>query len=362
MAYGYSSYNTAGVPHLTSFAQAKHRYEQTKPIKGHPQSVRPLGVRRYHKMASISMPDADTVNLEYYGKPLVQWRSDNTYTIYRPVYASAYVPDNISQYAPKGAFGWKHGDICVVLDNAKQYPKAYFFPDGGKLEFQVAGNHHLLLNKPVAYATRTNRNVAMKIMTKYQPFMDWLQVVAGVTRHIDMDEAQEACDRLRRLAGVPSEEAYETEIRNFDSTNKYLNMWVLFDERRNAGFLPFRGANSRYSYTHFHRPSCAMLDAWLTDTNAENWVQAMYVIARHQGRHLHFRDAGGAYKLSKTILPIDKTVEFLKALTSFLHRDEVFTRERLPDGQLPTKTNLNFFHEIHIRNLGTIDKVSMIPN
>jgi hypothetical protein len=202
----------------------------------------------------------------------------------------------------------------------------------------------------------------MRIMTKYQPFMDWLQVVAGVTRHIDMDEAQEACDRLRRLAGVPSEEAYETEIRNFDPTNKYLNMWVLFDERRNAGFLPFRGTNSRYSYTHFHRPSCAMLDAWLTDENAENWVQAMYVIARHQGRHLHFRDVGGVYKRTKTILPIDKAVEFLKALTSFLHRDEVFTRERLPDGQLPTKANLNFFHEIHIRNLGTIDKVSMIPN
>ena len=357
MAYGYSSYNTAGVPHITSFAQAKHRYEQTKPIKGS-ANVRPLGVRRYHKMASISMPNADTVNLEYYGKPLVQWRSDNTYTVYRPVYTSAYVPDNTSQYVPEGTFGWRHGDIFVRLKNVKDY----FIPEGGKLEFQVAGKHHLLLNKPVAYATRTNRNVAMKIMTKYQPFMDWLQVVAGVTRHIDMDEAQEACDRLRRLAGVPSEEAYETEIRNFDSTNEYFNMWVLFDERRNAGFLPFRGANTRYSYTHFHRPSCAMLDAWLTDTNAENWVQAMYVIARHQGRHLHFRDVGGAYRNTKTILPIDKAVEFLKALTSFLHRDEVFTRERLPDGQLPTRTNLNFFHEIHIRNPGTIDKVSKIPN
>ena len=100
MAYGYSSYNTAGVPHLTSFAQAKHRYEQTKPIKGS-ANVRPLGVRRYHKMASISMPDADTVNLEFCGKPLVQWRSDNTYTVYRPVYASAYVPDNTSHYVPK---------------------------------------------------------------------------------------------------------------------------------------------------------------------------------------------------------------------------------------------------------------------
>ena len=361
MAYGYSSYNTAGVPHLTSFAQAKHKYEQIKPIKGS-ANVRPLGVRRYHKMASISMPNADTVNLEYYGKPLVQWRSDNTYTVYRPIYASAYVPDNTSQYVPKGAFGWKHGEICVVLDNTKQYPKEYFFPDGGKLEFQVAGNHHLLLNKPVAYATRTNRNVAMKIMTKYQPFMDWLQVVAGVKREIDMDEAQEACDRLRHLAGVSSEEAYDKAIQTLAPTLIDDERWTLYDERRNAGFLPFRGSNSRYAYTHFHRPSCAMLDAWLTDTNAENWVQAMHVIARHQGIHLHFRDVGGAYKHTKTVLPIDKTVEFLKALTSFLHRDEVFTRERLPDGQLPTKTNLNFFHEIHIRNLGTIDKVSMIPN
>lgn len=357
MAYGYSSYNTAGVPHLKSFSQAKHRYEQTKPIKGHPQSVRPFGVRRYHKMASISMPDADTVNLEYYAKTLVQWRSDNTYTVYRPVYASAYVPDNISQYVPEGAFGWKHGEIYVTLKGGKEY----FFPDGGKLEFQVAGNHHLLLNKPVAYATRTNRNVAMKIMAKYQPFMDWLQVVAGVKRHVDMDEAQEACDRLRRLADVPSEEAFDKAIRNVE-LHDISEGWTLYDERRNACYLPFRGANSRYSYTHFHRPSCELIDSWLTDENAENWVQAMYVIARHQGQHLHFRDVGGAYKHTKTILPINKAVEFLRALTSFLHRDEVFTRERLPDGQLPTRTNLNFFHEIHIRNLGTIDKVSKIPN
>jgi hypothetical protein len=311
-------------------------------------------------MASISMPNADTVNLEYCGKPLVQWRSDNTYTVHRPAYANAYTPGNTSQYVPKGAFGWKHGEIYVVLDNTKQYPKEYFFPDGGKLEFQVAGNHHLLLNKPVAYATRANRNMAMKIMTKYQPFMDWLQVVAGVKRKIDMDEAQEACDRLRRLAGVSSEEAYDTAIRTL--AKRLTPLDTLYDERRNAGHLPFRGANSRHSYTHFHRSSCAMLDAWLTDTKAENWVQAMYVIARHQGRHLHFRDVGGAYKHTKTILPIDKAVEFLKALTSFLHRDEVFTRERLPDGQLPTKANLNFFHEIHIRNLGTIDILSKIPN
>ena len=361
MAYGYSSYNTAGVPHITSFAQAKHRYEQTKPIKGS-ANVRPLGVRRYHKMASISMPDADTVNLEYCGKPLVQWRSDNTYTVHRPWYANAYTPGNTSQYVPKGAFGWKHGDICVVLDNTKQYPKAYFFPDGGKLEFQVAGNHHLLLNKPVAYAIRANRNAAMKIMAKYQPFMDWLQVVAGVKREIEMDEAQEACDRLRRLSGVPSEEAFDTAIRNLAPIVIDDERWRLYEERRNAGHLPFRGNNSRYSYTHFHRPSCELLDSWLTDTNAENWVQAMYVIARHQGRHLHIRNANGFYSSTKTILPIDKAVDFLKAMTSFVHRDEVFTRERLPDGQLPTKTNLNFFHEIHLRNLGTIDIVSKIPN
>jgi hypothetical protein len=358
MAYGYS-YNTAGVPHITSFAQAKHKYEQTKPIKGS-ANVRPLGVRRYHKMASISMPDADTVNLEHYGKPLVQWRSDNTYTVHRPWYANAYTPNNTSQYVPKGVFSWRHGDICVRLNGDKEY----FIPEGGKLEFQVAGTHHLLLNKPVAYATRTNRNAAMKIMTKYQPFMDWLQVVAGVKREIDMDEAQEACDRLRRLSGVPSEEDYEKVIVRVQVQNHPFDseMWKLYDDRRNAGHLPFRGNNSRYSYTHFHRPSCELLDSWLTDTNAENWVQAMYVIARHQGRHIHIRNANGFYATTKTILPIDKAVDFLKAMTSFVHRDEVFTRERLPDGQLPTRTNLNFFHEIHIRNLGTIDSVSMIPN
>jgi hypothetical protein len=360
MSYGYS-YNTAGVPHITSFAQAKQRYEQTKPIKGS-ANVRPLGIRRHHKMASISMPNADTVNLEHCGKPLVQWRSDNTYTVHRPAYASAYTPGNTSQYVPEGIFGWRHGEIFVALKNAKEY----FIPEGEKLEFQVAGKHHLLLNKPVAYATRANRNMAMKIMTKYQPFMDWLQVVAGVKREIDMDEAQEACDRLRRIAGVPSREAYDIAVNKLqyqdqdDVSRNY--MWALYDDRRNAEHLPFRGASSRHMYTHFHRPSCELLDSWLTDTNAENWVQAMYVIARHQGRHLHFRDVGGAYKHTKTILPIDKAVDFLKAMTSFVHSDEVFTRERLPDGQLPTKANLNFFHEIHLRNLGTIDSVSMIPN
>ena len=88
-------WNTAGVHRLASFKAAKLWHDKTKPIRRNKDNVRPLGSRRHHIMASIAMPDENTVRLEYYGTTLVEWRSDNTYSVFAPKYYTAFVPDNI---------------------------------------------------------------------------------------------------------------------------------------------------------------------------------------------------------------------------------------------------------------------------
>ena len=127
MGYGYSGYNTASVPCLESFEAAVQKFKSTTPIRGkQAKGAVPLGDRKKHNMASISMPDENTVHLNFYGHPLVVWRSDDTLEIRPPRYYSAYAVDNIQQFAPVGIhFTWNRGRVVVLhRDNS------YLLEDG----------------------------------------------------------------------------------------------------------------------------------------------------------------------------------------------------------------------------------------
>ena len=120
-------YNTACVHRLAGFESVKLWHDRTKPIRGNKDNIRPLGSRRHHYMADIHMPDENTAHLRYYGQTLVEWRSDNTYTVFPPKYYSAYTPDNIHNFLPNHGQGfvWDRGRMfyadtkekAVVLKN-----------------------------------------------------------------------------------------------------------------------------------------------------------------------------------------------------------------------------------------------------
>lgn len=329
-------WNTANVHRLASFEIAKTWYDKTKPIRGNKENVRPLGSRRHHIMASIAMPDENTVHLKYYGNTLVEWRSDNTYSVFSPKYYTAFTPDNTHNYLPLEwqNFHWDKGRMFYCTDNTRK--EMYHLPRGGRLDFQMVDGKSFLLNAPVAYNIRANRGVVKKLMPKYEAFLSWVQVVLAITPDFAVPEIEPSFEKYATSLGFTSDAEYRSN--NFDKMtleerDEYWN------ERYARDSIPF--GVGRYNRTvGFHPMACERLREMIEGGDPDDWVQVLHVIARRAGN--------GFWATQHAIkkLEVERAVEYITHLVTYLHRDEAFRLERLPKGSKPSLTNGKFFHDL----------------
>lgn len=357
-------YNTAGVHRLNSFAEAKKWYENTKPIARHPQQVRPLGVRRHHAMASIHMPDVNTVDLCYYGKPLVTWRSDNTFSVHTPKYWSAYVPDNIHNFLPLSfGFGWSSGRMILMVGR-----DAYAMEHEQSYNFQMKDGKYFFLNIPTSYAIRLKRKPYGDVMQRVSKFVDWFNIVNAITETHSSTVVNETYENFRVANGVPSEALYD-KLRGklsyaLCTTDEQRELvYRTWEESRIAGKLPFRGnRNHSNQYAEFHRPSCETLFNWITDESGSKWTEALYVILQQQGGNKNRSSSLFSANADDRQMTISQRElhDYVSALVKYLFRDNVFEKVRLDQGVIPTKTNMKFYEEIEF-TIGNIDIMSIVP-
>jgi len=333
------SRNTACVHRLANFESAKTWYEKTKPILRNPENIRPLGSRRHHYMATIAMPDADTVCLKYFGQTLVEWRSNNTYSVFAPRYYSAYAPDNMHNFLPLSNqyFMWDKGRMLYCSHEGIKR-EAYVLERGGRLDFQMVGNKSFFLNAPVAYNVRAKRGVANKLMHRYADFLSWMQVVLAVTPVYEGEELSPSIDQFGLSLGYRTTEEYSAMNSDFATPALREEYW---DERYNRDALPFGFRNGGWdSSIGFNREACLHMQSMILGNNPTDWVQALHVVVSKSGRYTWSPRAGK--KVSE-----EKAFEFVKHLITYLHRDEVFTLERLPKGTVPSKTNTHYYHDVN---------------
>lgn len=348
-------WNTARVSKLNSFDEARKRFLDTPPIKGNPLKVRPLGARRYHRLASISMPNDSTVSLNYCGRPLVVWHSDNTFEVHYPYYTSAYVPDNIFNYVPIGfGFGWSKSRLTLRMSGEE-----FVMERGEVYKFQNIKNKFFFLNAPTSYNYRLNVREFKQKFDPVQKFLDWFNIVSAINNEHTSLAIQEVYANFKLAHEVPPlllfDELRERcqKHRNNDELNKIcMQCW---DEQRDSEWLPV-GGNQRYHhrYTGFHRPTAETLYNWIIDRDGEHWTEALYVILNSQGTRV---DRGDSFTITQKDLR-----EYVVNIVKFLFRDEVFNRVRLDKGVVASKTNYNFFEPetVFSINSGTIDIVSKI--
>ena len=332
-------WNTAGVHRLASFKAAKLWHDKTKPIRRNKDNVRPLGSRRHHIMASIAMPDENTVRLEYYGTTLVEWRSDNTYSVFAPKYYTAFVPDNITYYLPLEwqNFYWDKGRMFYCTNSSRK--EVYHLPRGARLDFQMVDGKSFLLNAPVAYNLRANRGVVGKLMKKYDEFLSWAQVVLAVTSTFEMEEIDPSFDKYVASLGFISDAKYKALADKYVMlTQEQRDMY--WDERYARDAVPF-GVGRHNRAVGFYPHSCLRLKQMIDGGNPDEWVQVLHIIAKRAGRYTW------TTRNANRILEADKAIEFTKQLITYLHRDEAFRLERLPKGAMPSVANGKFFHDIN---------------
>jgi hypothetical protein len=331
-------WNTADVHRLADFRAAKIWYEKTKPIRGNKDNVRPYGSRRHHYMASIAMPDENTVHLKYYGHTLVEWRSDNTYSVFSPRYYSAYAPDHITNYLPLEwqHFQWDKGRMFYCPDNTGK--EKYHLPREGRLDFQLVEGKSFLLNAPVAYNIRANRGVVPKLMTKYGEFLSWVQVVLTVSPSFLMEELDPSFESYVTSLGFVTDEEYRAMSSNFASLSpeERDDYW---EERYARDAIPF--GTGRYNrQIGFHRQACLRMKEMIEGGNPDDWVRVLHVVVRRAG-YYHWVSQHHHRKLDA-----EQAVEYIKQLVTYMHRDEVFRLERLPKGEKPSLTNGKFYHDL----------------
>lgn len=340
--------NTAGVPNINSFTQAKTRYEQTPPIRGHADKVRPLGYRKYHHMASIAMPDADTVVFKYYDKPFVTWHSDNTFTVTNGVYQSAYSARHLMYFLPRQ---WRTGWVDCAMTINKNNGKNYFIPLVEPLNFAPTGDDFELVNKPVAFSIRKKRNSLKHELAQQQPFMDWLTVVMSVAHVVGDDEVEHASGVLRGELGLPSHEWYSERRTAFHKTNvphdpqEYLRHYEEYSMSQN---LPVGFHFTYASRRKFHTAGCERLLQWVSGTDADKWVLAMNLIAGRAGRRRYLSRPRMSGANVEYHLELGHVMSYLQEVTLHAHRDTAFYREQLPDGVLPSRTNRHYFQVVNL--------------
>ena len=329
-------YNLTGAPSLSSFAEAKDRFEHTEPIRRHKDKVRPLGYRRYHNAASIDMPDADTVVLKYYGTPFVTWRSDNTFTVSNDTHQSASAATHLSYFLP---VSWvTRWDKCRMT--ICRAGKSYLMPEGSRFHFAKVDDKFDLINKPVAHALRKKRGIDKALLTKCHPFLDWLTVVLPVNNNITNTESEEAIDVLRSSVGLNPPDWYHARVT--ESTREPLISAKvreqIYAEHRMIDHLPL------VNYAHFrshwyHTSSCEKLLHWVTDESADRWVLAMYLIAEKAGGRSWLGDGVLRYNLS-----VEQATKFLLEMIRHVHRHTIFYKEQLDDGVMPSRSNAVYFN------------------
>ena len=323
---------------MSSFAQAKERFENTKPIRGNKDGVRPLGYRNKHRMASIEMPDADTVVLKYYGEPFVTWKPDDSFMVTNIAYQSSCTASHLPFFLPKR---WETvwNATRMTIGNKGKF---YLMPAGTTFHFVKAGDDYELVNKPVAYAIRKKRGADAKILAKCAPFFEWLTVVSAVNNSITNAETEHAKEVLREQSGLRTNAWYQKRLQDSykpETKLTTLEREKIYADYRMSDMVPT--SCTKYSYIKsrsFHTPSSERLLQWVEDDNAENWVLAMNLITERAGRR-RYKKGGVQYELS-----LIEAIDFLTEIARHVHRDAIFRKEQLDDGEVPSRSNMKYFN------------------
>lgn len=342
MGYGYSGYNTAGVPCLESFEAAVQRFKSTTPIRSkQAKGAVPLGDRKKHNMASIAMPDDDTVQLIYYGKPLVVWKSDETFEVFSPHYHSPFVVGNIQNYVPSGVgFHWDRGRMCLVVKEQR-----FLLPQGKSFKFRDTPHSVELIDVPMEHAIRKKRGVEKKYLRDCEPFLEWMELVQSIDNapKDPVEEMDAAMHVLYKELGLMSDAEFQkwAEKRSTEPVSATtVDRWAI---SRSREFLPHGGQGQwRGNRSGFHTKGCELFMDWVTGPLSENWVTAYYILMKQQGERGYKPTTGGR----EWFVWLDRksATEYLKEIILHLHFDECFVKEPLAQGEIPTKQNSEYIH------------------
>ena len=329
-------YNTAGVVMRDSFAEYVEKFKRTRPIRSKQNAgVIPLGHRGHHYMASISMPDEDTIHLNFYGheQPFVTWKSDDSFEIFPPRYYSAYSADNIQEFVPRGiGFSWNRGRIVV-----RHNDNSYLLGEGKTVKFKKVGPETYELVAASSECTiRKKRGSEKKFVRECSNFLDWMDLVQSIDNQNPdpTKEMTDAMDVLYQELGLMTDSDFHTWYHSEATardTNKY-------EQMRLRQHVPHATGSIWRSTNGFHTEGCKLILNWITEPMSDKWVAALYIIMFNAGE----RSYRGASMRWNVTLDRKTAEEYITELVKHVYFQHCFDRVPLGAGAIPTKQNVEY--------------------
>jgi hypothetical protein len=297
----YGSNGMRDIKRITTYGEAKLRYEQIKPIRGRAADIRPLGVRSNddYRIAKLINPLNNTTSYQciLYSTPVVEFKSDGDVEInmggYSSIATRTFIEKilHLSCYAKNGSSVLCLGNKAeVVLHNTKTtvIRRLEVYP----FTWELASS------EPV-YETQLNKKKANAVRAKYSEFEKYLKAMVNLR------------EETRQEGFLGSKYAYE-----LITFSKAEFTEVERSDVRTEGF-----------------PVELMANDQPEESKHSNFYRAALTIAlaiRGGISILRFPDIG-IHVQSNVMLPRFREIVYRH------HKDEVFEKVLLPVGKAPSR-------------------------
>jgi hypothetical protein len=236
MSWGMGRYNSAGLPALVDFAQAKKHFESVMPIRGRSKEVKPAGKNRRFTWYTIeknmkSVEDGSPIGrweesygIKVYGTDLVEFHADGNITLRTSKWQS---PTTMSVlYYSTASFGTvfsERGKWYFQNKAGKSYP---FF---GELKLHKVDGLYEPINIEPEYKHKADRKALNAVAKKYKAFIDYatqmLAIEPNVTR-LEMAEFAKGIN-LKSPYIIPTRWHGDKEAKkNRDALLEYLDKFI----------------------------------------------------------------------------------------------------------------------------------------
>ena len=358
------SYNTARLRVFYNYADVKDWHDQTPPIRGNKDNVRPLGSRRHWQMASISMAGDDVV-FNYYKEKAVVWHPDDSLTIYYPYYCTAYEPDKMAHFLPPRLHyewdarrlivrnEWDNTRVVVTADKPLHLKCVGVADWNGRVvrKFETQ-------DVPVTYRYVKRRGAVSKIVKqKFQPFLDWVELTIPFAGEVTSDEYNNSSnDLFCAVTGISDQEWLDAQTW-YDNTT-----WEAPNHDRKTAFnvsyhardaFPLAGRND-YRSVGVHAGGALALYEMMMPENQDKWLPALQIIAGHNC-HRNWNRGDVYYEVRRA-----DVVSYIERIVCVTCKGDVFEKQQLERGVVPSKLHAGFFKEMKFPYFEKTDNVSDI--
>ena len=300
------------VPRLYNYADALKKHDETKPLRGRPIEIKPLGDRRDADTYHIRK-NGDAVELVLYKTPVITFEPNNEVVLFVDNYNTVATHQFIHRVLGISAGGVRRTTV-LTINNAK-----YTLAKQDKLRLRMDDGVWHVLNATAQYGWKLDRKAVANVRAKYSEFYKYLKGFVSLRTE---EKAIKYWQPAKNHVTVPLAE-FKSVFGNMTSIRSYAYMDKLGRQSLNWGAVtPDQYKASSNAFDCLIRP-----DQPEEDKHTNFYKAALLLIAKLDTDGMDIR-ADETHAMSKHIVPLLDDILFMR------HAHEVLVRKELPQGKV----------------------------